>query len=111
MNKKILVIIGHPNPKSFCHALAAAYSEGAQASGHTIKTLALNELQFDPILQHGYHQEQRLEPDLQHAQEALNWATHMVFIYPIWWGSIPACLLYTSPSPRDLSTSRMPSSA
>jgi len=26
-------------------------------------------------------------------------------------GSTPACLLYTSPSPRDLSTSRMPSSA
>ena len=24
---------------------------------------------------------------------------------------VPACLLYTSPSPRDLSTSRMPSSA
>ena len=26
-------------------------------------------------------------------------------------GLIKACLLYTSPSPRDLSTSRMPSSA
>ena len=26
-------------------------------------------------------------------------------------GAIPTCLLYTSPSPRDLSTSRMPSSA
>ena len=26
-------------------------------------------------------------------------------------GLIPLCLLYTSPSPRDLSTSRMPSSA
>ena len=26
-------------------------------------------------------------------------------------GSIDTCLLYTSPSPRDLSTSRMPSSA
>ena len=26
-------------------------------------------------------------------------------------GNILACLLYTSPSPRDLSTSRMPSSA
>ena len=26
-------------------------------------------------------------------------------------GSILSCLLYTSPSPRDLSTSRMPSSA
>ena len=27
------------------------------------------------------------------------------------WGVERACLLYTSPSPRDLSTSRMPSSA
>ena len=27
------------------------------------------------------------------------------------WGTVPTCLLYTSPSPRDLSTSRMPSSA
>ena len=27
------------------------------------------------------------------------------------WETIIACLLYTSPSPRDLSTSRMPSSA
>ena len=26
-------------------------------------------------------------------------------------GSLDSCLLYTSPSPRDLSTSRMPSSA
>ena len=26
-------------------------------------------------------------------------------------GLFPSCLLYTSPSPRDLSTSRMPSSA
>ena len=27
------------------------------------------------------------------------------------WAVMPICLLYTSPSPRDLSTSRMPSSA
>ena len=31
------------------------------------------------------------------------------YLYDI--GHIPGCLLYTSPSPRDLSTSRMPSSA
>ena len=28
-----------------------------------------------------------------------------------WWSGLFGCLLYTSPSPRDLSTSRMPSSA
>ena len=30
---------------------------------------------------------------------------------PIWINDLYICLLYTSPSPRDLSTSRMPSSA
>ena len=29
----------------------------------------------------------------------------------LWDGVVDTCLLYTSPSPRDLSTSRMPSSA
>ena len=31
--------------------------------------------------------------------------------YSIQGGAVVSCLLYTSPSPRDLSTSRMPSSA
>ena len=37
----------------------------------------------------------------------------MIDYYTIWKekGGIEGCLLYTSPSPRDLSTSRMPSSA
>ena len=30
---------------------------------------------------------------------------------PMFMAEVEACLLYTSPSPRDLSTSRMPSSA
>ena len=31
--------------------------------------------------------------------------------HPYWYDFYVACLLYTSPSPRDLSTARMPSSA
>ena len=34
-----------------------------------------------------------------------------VMIFALAWGWYAYCLLYTSPSPRDLSTSRMPSSA
>ena len=34
-----------------------------------------------------------------------------VTVDPFWMGKHEVCLLYTSPSPRDLSTSRMPSSA
>ena len=36
--------------------------------------------------------------------------TYMAFLVG-WTGGYVLCLLYTSPSPRDLSTSRMPSSA
>ena len=38
----------------------------------------------------------------------LTTAWNLVFLFA---GNLMACLLYTSPSPRDLSTSRMPSSA
>ena len=43
----------------------------------------------------------------------LAFAHHPAYIAAIANGSVDAkiCLLYTSPSPRDLSTSRMPSSA
>lgn len=33
-----------------------------------------------------------LEPDLRDAQAAIKWADHLVFVYPIWWGTIPALL-------------------
>ena len=38
-------------------------------------------------------------------------STFMQFVKSIWSDFINGCLLYTSPSPRDISGSRMPSSA
>ncbi|MEM6797640.1 MAG: NAD(P)H-dependent oxidoreductase, partial [Acidobacteriota bacterium] len=32
------------------------------------------------------------EPDLLEIQEAITWASHLVFFYPIWWGEMPALL-------------------
>ncbi len=29
---------------------------------------------------------------MQAAQEAIRWAEHLVFVYPIWWGTMPALL-------------------
>ena len=41
----------------------------------------------------------------------LGWGKEEVGDKNYWGGENDICLLYTSPSPRDLSTSRMPSSA
>lgn len=92
MNKRILVILGHSSAASFCGALAQSYAKGAEAAGNEVRSLSLGKLRFDPILRDGYAKIQELEPDLVVAQEAIAWAQHIVFVYPIWWGSIPALL-------------------
>ena len=92
MRKRILVILGHPSNHSFCAALAGAYLDTARAAGHEVRELRLGQLDFDPILREGYRQVQPLEADLLAAQEAISWAQHLVFAYPIWWGGAPALL-------------------
>jgi len=89
---RILVILGHPQRDSFCGALAQAYADAARSAGAAVRELYLGDLKFDPILRHGYRQIQALEPDLVEAQEAIQWAKHLVFVYPNWWGSMPALL-------------------
>ena len=92
MRKRVLVILGHPSEASLCSAIANAYLKGAQAAEHEVRFLSLGKLKFDPILRDGYNTIQALEPDLVAAQESIAWAEHLVFVYPIWWGSIPAIL-------------------
>lgn len=90
--KRVLVILGHPSSNSYGSALAEAYTEAARQAGHDVWLLRLDRLQFDPILHDGYHRVQPLEPDLRAAQDAILWAEHLSFVYPVWWGSVPALL-------------------
>lgn len=92
MGKRMLVILGHPLGSSFCGALADTYVEAARTAGHDVRLLRLDALTFDPILREGYRQIQDLEPDLAEAQAAIQWAEHLTFVYPIWWGGVPALL-------------------
>lgn len=92
MKKNIVVIVGHPDSNSYCASLAESYVKEATEKGHALKLFKLGDANFDPILHHGYNQRQELEPDLVVIREAILWASHIVFVYPIWWGSIPALL-------------------
>ena len=80
MSTNIALILGHPDPTSFCAALARAYTDSAQAAGATVREIKLGELNFDPVLRHGYQQDQTLEPDLLAAQETISWADTLVFV-------------------------------
>lgn len=87
----VLVLDGHPDPSSFCAALARRYADGADLHRGT-RLLALRDLDFDPVLHRGMRGDQALEPDLVEAQRAIEAARHVVVVSPIWWGSVPALL-------------------
>ncbi len=89
---KILLINGHPDKESYNHALAAAYMEGAGNSGAEVQEINIGELDFNPNLGCGYRKRTELEPDLVKAQESIKWADHIVWVYPVWWGSVPALM-------------------
>jgi putative NADPH-quinone reductase len=90
--KNILIIQGHPDSQSFCSSLADVYQEGAKKSKHKIRRINLGDIKFDPILHHGYNKIQTLESDLLQAQKDILWANHIVWIFPTWWGTMPAIL-------------------
>jgi NAD(P)H dehydrogenase (quinone) len=90
--KKILILNGHPDKESYNYALAEAYFKGAKASGADVQIIHIRDLHFNLNLQYGYRKRTDLEPDLLMTQEKLKWAEHLVLVYPVWWGSVPAIM-------------------
>ncbi len=90
--KNVLIINGNPKRSSLCRSIAEAYGIGATQAGHQVEVVHIAELDFDPNLQEGYDKIQTLEPDLLQLQEKIQAAHHLVFAFPVWWGSVPALL-------------------
>lgn len=88
--KNILIINGHPDSKSFNHALQKAYGQGATSAGHNVQEITLSEMSFSLKLQYGYRQRVEPEPELLQAWEKIKQADHLVWLYPTWWGGMPA---------------------
>jgi NAD(P)H dehydrogenase (quinone) len=90
--KRILIINGHPDKKSFCFALAERYKKGADSVGADCKLVHLIDLDFNPSLTFGYRMISKLEPDLIEMQDEILAADHLVLVYPNWWSTFPAIL-------------------
>lgn len=90
--KKIAIINGHPNKDSFNFGVAEAYRAGAAETGAEVKEIVIRDLNFNPNLQFGYQKRMELEPDLMKAWEIIQWADHLVWVHPVWWGGFPALM-------------------
>jgi NAD(P)H dehydrogenase (quinone) len=89
---KIMIVVGHPQSRTLCDGLAEAYKAGAESAGHDVRLFALANMTFDAILRGGFRQVQPLEPDLQVAYECMTSCDHMVFVFPLWCGDMPALM-------------------
>lgn len=89
----VLVVLGHPRRESLCGSLAGAYVEGAEAAeGVAVETLVLAEMEFEQDVETVEPVDQEFESDLQLARDRIRWADHLAFVYPNWWGTMPARL-------------------
>lgn len=88
--KKILLVNGHPNPKSFCYALTESYKSGVGTKA-SIRQIDIARLNFD-VFNLKHFDTFKIPDDLKKAQDDIRWADHLVIVHPIWWATMPAIL-------------------
>lgn len=92
--RRITVIDGHPDPDPgrFIHALAVSYANGAAAAGHEVRRVALAHMSFPLLGSRQDWESDDVPGEIRDAQEAIAWAEHLVILYPLWLGDVPALL-------------------
>ncbi|NSL54710.1 NAD(P)H-dependent oxidoreductase [Uliginosibacterium aquaticum] len=90
---KILIVLAHPQPGSFNHALADTVRSTLEAAGHQVSLRDLYAEGFDPLftpeeLTRGHQPGAQVR---EHIDLLLN-ADSIVVIHPNWWAQAPAIL-------------------
>lgn len=93
MAQRILLLNGHPDPylERFCAALCDAYAEGARGAGHEVRRYDLGRLDT-PLLTTAAAFADPPPPGLKTIQADMEWAEHLVIVFPLWLGAVPAKL-------------------
>jgi putative NADPH-quinone reductase len=90
---KISVILAHPRPGSFNHAIADEAAAMLRKSGHAVTVHDLYREQFDPVLPHDeIPRDAPLDPEIARHCREIATADGIVFVHPNWWGMPPAIL-------------------
>lgn len=94
MPKRIAIVVGHPDPSGnrFGRVLADAYATGAEEAGHAIKSIDVARLDFELLRSKEDWENAMPSAPIRQAQSTVDWAEHLVIIYPLWLGAMPAVL-------------------
>lgn len=90
-----LVILGHPSPGSFNHAVASRYAEIARSNYQIVDIRDLYAMGFDPLLKDIERPQRRpgvCGPDVRHEIDLIEQSDVITFVYPLWFGTPPAII-------------------
>jgi putative NADPH-quinone reductase len=92
MPRRVVIIQGHPEAakRHFCHSLADAYAEGAIAAGNPVMRVDLADLDFPMLRSQTEFESGNLPESLNGARDAIVSADHIVLVFPLWLGTMPA---------------------
>jgi len=90
---QISLILAHPDPDSFNHAIARTAVETIEAAGHGVFFHDLYREKFDPLLRSDEIANDAELPIIlrQHCEE-IAMADGIIIVHPNWWGQPPAIL-------------------
>lgn len=90
---RVLVVLAHPQPGSFNHAIATTVGATLEMSGHVVDSCDLYAEGFDPLFTPSeLKRDCEIPPRLAAEIERLKNADAVVVIHPNWWGQAPAIL-------------------
>jgi NAD(P)H dehydrogenase (quinone) len=89
----ILVILAHPNPRSFNHAVAQRVSATLKRAGHNVIFHDLYKEKFNPLVSADDLAKDRIiDSRLRIYCDEVTESDGLVFVHPNWWGAPPAML-------------------
>ena len=90
---QISVILAHPDPKSFNHAIAKTVIEAIKSNKHKVIFHDLYQEKFDPLLHAGeIANDAKLPATVKKYCEEIAAADGIIIVHPNWWGQPPAIL-------------------
>jgi hypothetical protein len=89
---QILIINANPDASAerLTARLARACGEGAIQAGHEGRYLDVGSVSFSFLKNAAEFAKPAVDPDIVAAQHSFRRAEHFVFVYPVWFGGIPA---------------------
>ena len=94
---RVVVVVAHPDPNSFTHAIATTARAALTEHGHEVTVLDLYAEEFrtamSPDERRAYHSERPLlDPVAERHAGLVKQTEAFVFVYPTWWSTMPAIL-------------------